>query len=321
MRSDPPERQAGVLRLSCSPRALAAAAVYAAAYGFSLSRLSSAPGFETGAALAVMLGFGLGFSLAAWAATLGTVPQAVPVGNPRVGMAAISAYLVVFAVLFLGWGLSALRAVVTAEPLQSVAVLAAKLVVSVLIPAWLFTRLGRSWREQLAPKSLGPGAGRVLVVMGVLLLALQLTVGRGAGRIAALDVPVPVILALTPLAFAWMCLEAGLPEEFLFRALFQSNAAAWLRSETAGVVAMALVFGLAHAPGYVLRGAYAMEGMAAAPDPLSAAAYSIAVVSPIGLMFGVLWARTRNLWLVVLLHGWADLVPNLAPFIETWTGR
>ena len=106
-------------------------------------------------------------------------------------------------------------------------------------------------------------------------------------------------------------------EEFLFRALFQARAAAWLRSETAGIAAMALAFALAHAPGYVLRGAHAMEGMAQAPSPLTAAAYAIVVVSPVALMFGVLWARTRNLWLVVVLHGWGDLVPNLASFVHT----
>jgi membrane protease YdiL (CAAX protease family) len=60
--------------------------------------------------------------------------------------------------------------------------------------------------------------------------------------------------------------------------------------------------------------------MAQAPTPLTAAAYSIVVVSPTGLMFGVLWARTRNLWLLALLHGWGDLVPNLAPFVQTWLG-
>jgi hypothetical protein len=42
------------------------------------------------------------------------------------------------------------------------------------------------------------------------------------------------------------------------------------------------------------------------------------VVSPVGLAFGVLWSRTRSLALVVVLHGWADLVPNLAGFVRTW---
>ena len=36
------------------------------------------------------------------------------------------------------------------------------------------------------------------------------------------------------------------------------------------------------------------------------------------LMFGVLWARTRSLALVVLVHGFTDLIPNLAPFVKTW---
>ncbi len=84
---------------------------------------------------------------------------------------------------------------------------------------------------------------------------------------------------------------------------------------------MAALFGLAHAPGYVLRGRHLMEGMGKAPDILTAAAYSIAVVSPIGLMFGVLWKRTRNLWLLVFLHGWTDLLPNLADFIRAWTSH
>jgi membrane protease YdiL (CAAX protease family) len=83
---------------------------------------------------------------------------------------------------------------------------------------------------------------------------------------------------------------------------------------------MAVLFGLAHAPGYVLRGGHAAEGMAIAPDPLAAMAYAIVVVSPIGFMFGVLWTRTRSLGLVVLLHGFTDVVPNLAPFARTWFG-
>ena len=74
------------------------------------------------------------------------------------------------------------------------------------------------------------------------------------------------------------------------------------------------------APGYVLRGGHVAEGMAIAPDPLTAAAYAVVVVSPIGFLFGVLWARTRSFGLVVLLHGFTDLVPNLASFARTWFG-
>ena len=62
-----------------------------------------------------------------------------------------------------------------------------------------------------------------------------------------------------------------------------------------------------------------MEGVASA-TPAWAIAYSIAMVAPAGVAFGVLWARTRSLGLVVLVHGSVDLLPQLAPFIRAWHG-
>ncbi len=82
-----------------------------------------------------------------------------------------------------------------------------------------------------------------------------------------------------------------------------------------------MLFGLAHAPGLYLRGAHAMEGLSDPPTLAWAVAYSVAVISPAGLLFGTLWARTRSLGLVVLLHGHMDLLPNLAPFIRDWGAR
>jgi hypothetical protein len=174
----------------------------------------------------------------------------------------------------------------------------------------------------------------VAIVVYVLLLGMSLArlvprPGFAAGEAAA----GMIVFGLALSAAAWAATAGASPRPivvrhagrelaaitaYLFRAAFQARAAAWLRSEVAAIVAMAVLFGLAHAPGYVLRGAHAMEGFAEAPDPLTAAAYSIVVVSPVGLAFGVLWARTRSLTLVVLLHGWGDLVPNLAPFVRAW---
>jgi membrane protease YdiL (CAAX protease family) len=286
----------------------------------SLGRLGSRPGFAAGEALAGMVVFGLLFSLVALGVTRGATPRPVEVRRPGRELAAVTAYLVVFAVGFLGWGLSALRAAVPGEPQQSVVLLVAKLAAMVLAPALVLVAMGHGGRELLRFHRPDRVERRALLVMGVLLLLLQLVAGRGPKLIEALPQPAWAIALAAPFALAWMCLEAGLTEEFLFRVAFQTRAAAWLRSETAGLVAMAVLFGLAHAPGYVLRGAHAMEGFASAPDPLTAAAYSIVVVSPIGLAFGVLWSRTRSLLLVVFLHGWTDLVPNLAEFVRTWSG-
>lgn len=307
-----------------SPPALAAIVLYALLYAGALAVLGRDPGFEAGESLGVLLVFGLGFSAIAWAATRGVTPASHPVDRPARETGAILGYLAVFAVLGLGLGLSWVKSAAPDGRIEETAVTLFKLATMVALPAWLFMRLGYSPRELFGAMSRGAYANkqlvRALLIMALMLLLLQLVLGQGPKRIAALEQPGWLIALAVPLTFAWMTIEAGLTEEFLFRVLLQTRLAAWLRSETAAILSMSVLFGLAHAPGYVLRGGHLMEGMAGAPDPLTAAAYSIAVVSPIGIMFGVLWARTRSLLLVVLLHGWTDTIPGLAPFVRTWFG-
>jgi uncharacterized protein len=307
--------------MTWSPRAAAAIAAYAVLYAGSLAWLARVPGFEAGESLATLLVFGLGFSLVAWLATRGFTLTPRPVREPARESVAVALYLAAFALLVLGWGFTWVREAVPDGRAEDLAMLALKLATMVLLPGLLFVQLGYRWSDLLGEPRFGARHWRVLLVIGALLLALQLLVGRGPATIAALPHPHWQVAMAAPFALAWLTLEAGLTEEFLFRALLQSRLAAWLRSPTAGLVGMAVLFGLAHAPGYVLRGAHAAEGIAATPDALTAAAYAIAVVSPIGFLFGVLWLRTRSLWLVVLLHGWTDLVPNLAPFVRTWIGE
>jgi uncharacterized protein len=108
----------------------------------------------------------------------------------------------------------------------------------------------------------------------------------------------------------------GGAREFLFRAVLQSRLAALLRSPTAGVVAAALLFALAHVPGLYLRGGPGVDGWSS--DPLQVVAYTIAALSPLGVIFGIIYMRTKSLLLVVLLHGLFDVLPNLADFIRIW---
>ncbi len=291
---------------------------YASLYVLSLWQLQQSPTIEAGEMLAVLLIFGLGFSLLAFVASIRVQVTSLPVRQPASETGAIALFLLAFAVLFLGWGLSAIKTGVPEGRLQETIVVLAKLFSMVLLPMLVLRRFGYGWRDLTGGFQNGRGHTRVLIIMAVALLTLQLTIGRGPKQIAALGEPVWLIALMAVPALIWMTLEAGLTEEFLFRVLLQTRLAAWFRSETAAIVLMALIFGLVHAPGYVLRDAHLMEGMSGAPELLAALAYSIVVVSPIGLMFGVLWARTRNFWLLVLLHGWTDLLPNLAPFIKTW---
>ena len=146
---------------------------------------------------------------------------------------------------------------------------------------------------------------------------MQLVLGRGALRIREAGMTPAQIAVAAPLAFLYLCLEVGLVEEFFFRVLVQERIAAASGSDAAAVFAASVLFGLAHAPGLYLRGAGAFEGFAGPPSLLLSVAYSIVVMSVAGLFLGTLWARTRNLLLVVAVHAAADLVPQLVDVSRT----
>ncbi len=243
-----------------SPRALGAVAVYALVYTGSLVVLARNPSFEAGESLGTLLIFGVLFAFVAWLATVGIVPREAPVRVPGREMLAITGYLALFAVVVLGWLFTVVRDAVADGRAEAVAILVVKLVTMVALPAWLFTRFGYSWRELLGLHRFDGKHWRALAIMAVLLLALQLVVGQGPKRLAALTEPTWVIAVAAPVALVWMTIEAGLTEELLFRVLLQTRASAWFRSEAAGVVAMALLFAVAHAPGIVMRGQHVMEG-------------------------------------------------------------
>lgn len=76
--------------------------------------------------------------------------------------------------------------------------------------------------------------------------------------------------------------------------------------------------GLAHAPGFIFRQAGTAEGLGPNPTALDAIAYLIVVLAVTGILFGVIWARTKNLTALMLVHAAGDLLPNFATFIKTW---
>src|SRR5262249_23928141 len=158
----------------------------------------------------------------------------------------------------------------------------------------------------------------MLLVVGGVLLAFQFFFGNGAAPIRQGEITASPLLLGLSLGFAWLSVEVGLVEEFFFRALVQSRLAAWFKSEVSGVVLMSLVFGLAHAPGFIFRGAGMVEGLGANPTALEATAYSIVVLAVSGILFGVMWARTKSLMALMLLHAAGDLLPNFAEFVKVW---
>jgi membrane protease YdiL (CAAX protease family) len=119
---------------------------------------------------------------------------------------------------------------------------------------------------------------------------------------------------IAPMALVWLAIQVGLVEEYFFRAVLQTRLEQALRSPAGGIALGAILFGLTHAPGMYLRTAATQEALGAHPSLLLVIGYSIVVLSPSGIFFGVLWSRTRSLALVVVLHAVTDLVPHLLPF-------
>jgi membrane protease YdiL (CAAX protease family) len=158
----------------------------------------------------------------------------------------------------------------------------------------------------------------VIVGMSLVLVVFQSVAGRGLRDIAEAHVPGETLLLGMPLVFLWLVLEVGVVEEFFFRVLLQSRLSAALRSELGGIVLMSLIFGLVHAPGLYLRTSVTQEGLAAHPSFLMAVGYSIVITSVAGFFLGVLWARTRNFLVLILVHAATDLLPNTLPTLRAF---
>lgn len=260
---------------------------------------------------------GVGFSTLAWLLTRRSEQLPFEVKKPGTECSLI-AFCLVVVVFFLTWGIDALKINVQREPWQMLDMLGAKLALFVLIPFLLFQAFGKYKISELMPASFEPKHLRAALWMSLVLILFQTSFGRGVSEIRHSGLPLWAVAVGLPFAYIWLLLEVGLVEEFFFRVLLQSRLSALLGSEVAGIVLMALLFGLAHAPGLHFRSAATLEGLAPHPSWLAAIGYSIAVISIAGIFMGILWVRTRNLLVVTLVHAAGDLLPNLVQFVRAW---
>ena len=292
-----------------------------------LAALSRRPEFSLSDALMELLIFGVGFSLIACWTTARARPLVVaqhPTPREMLGLAAyvltLSAYLALGPQTIDSWlppdwiAYDRIRFFVT---------LIKKLIVFVVVPFALFGPLcGYALRDfgwqRAGFRELFRSHLPVVLVCSAAILTFQYFLGGGAAPLREGKFNAHQLILGLPLCFAWLAIEAGLVEEFFFRALLQSRLSAWFRSEVTGVVLMALLFGLAHAPGFIFRHAGIVEGLGANPSALDAIAYSIVTLAVGGIFFGIIWARTRNLAALIIIHAATDLFPNLSDFVRTW---
>jgi uncharacterized protein len=260
--------------------------------------------------------FGAALPLLGIALTRRAVPPPVPVARPTLELCALLVFLAIYAVGFLGWGMSATRAALPAGREQELLVLAVKLLVHVAAPALLLAALGAKVAPLFNSGLKAPGFWLPLLVLGAVILGLLCVVSPALSEIEALHASAATLAWAAPATFLWLAIEAGLCEEFLFRAVLQTRLAAVLKTEAGAVVTGAVLFALAHVPGLYLRGHPGVDGYSS--DPVQVIAFTIGVLSPVAVLFGTLWARTRSLLLIVLLHAAVDVLPNMPEFIHTW---
>lgn len=160
--------------------------------------------------------------------------------------------------------------------------------------------------------------GIILFTMALTILLFQFFLGNGAKPIREGLLTSKQLIIGLPLFYVWLIFEVGLVEEFFFRSVLQSRFAAVTKSEIGGIFLSGLFFGLAHAPGFYLRGSGILDNLGTNPSLFMSIGYSILVLSVAGFFLAIIWSRTRNLWLVMAVHAFVDLLPGISEFINNW---
>ena len=192
---------------------------YLALYAATLALLVRFEHFEVVEPLLILAVVGGAFTLIAWLLTCNSEP--LPIAEPRGG---VPWYLFVVAA-FTTWGLGA---VTVSQPLHDIVVLLAKVAVFVAIPWLIFDRASLPLRFNRRDVFIALG-------MSTVLLVFQFFFGRGAHEIANAHLSPAGLASAFVFGFVWLCLEAGLVEEYFFRRLVQTGLESLTRSRVGGI--------------------------------------------------------------------------------------
>ena len=296
-------------------------------YFASLAILFQSDKYEVEEAIFALVIIGFFFSGVAWLATKWAKPLEFAINPSAKEMLFVAGYIG-FVFLYLIFGVSLIDSLLPKSWLASeqfvfVFKIIKKLLVFVIIPYFLFKNLfyysAKDFgfrREALTEffKSHLP----VVIAVSIFMLLLQYFIGNGAKQIRNGEFSSQQILIALPVCFISLFFEVGLVEEFFYRVFLQSRFAAFFKSEVAGIVIVGLIFAVSHAPGMIFRQSGEVDGLGDAPHAWEAVTFTIAVISLISIMFGIIWIRTRNLLALMVIHAMTDLLPNLTEFIKIW---
>lgn len=116
--------------------------------------------------------------------------------------------------------------------------------------------------------------------------------------------------AFTLLVAACIPFSAAFPEELFYRVIFQSLLERHF-GRVRGILTTAALFSLSHLPSRFILAA-GVEGRAG--NFASVLEGTLIPVFILGLVFGFLWSRYRNVFLLIALHYGIDFLPNMSSF-------
>jgi membrane protease YdiL (CAAX protease family) len=187
----------------------------------------------------------------------------------------------------------------------------------VMVPAGLLMRVrGGRLALRATLRSVGftrkglKEALRVAAIVGPLTLPVVYVVGKQQRAAIEMMLRQPLqAMASFPVSFALALLTAGMVEEFFFRGVLQSRLTSYHGSKWRGlVIASLLFFGLFHLPM-----AYYSPYEPTHCNLVWALASVIVEQGTMGILLGVLWARTHNLAAPLLIHALINALAWTAP--------
>ncbi|SDF26337.1 CPBP family intramembrane glutamic endopeptidase [Sporomusa acidovorans] len=186
-------------------------------------------------------------------------------------------------------------------------VLFAKIIFLLVVPLFIYCNRGYhlssllQWKFQSKEKN---------VIATVFFLTVGLLINHSYLR-RIIDVRDHINIMMVLISFFIPLLTAAIPEEIFYRVILQTRIEE-LFGSTIGVVCSSIAFALFHFPSrFILSND--MEGVAG--NVLSVMMGTVFPVFIVGLIFGLLWSKFKNMYLLIALHAGIDFFPQLADLL------
>ncbi|CQR75186.1 CAAX amino terminal protease self- immunity [Sporomusa ovata DSM 2662] len=183
----------------------------------------------------------------------------------------------------------------------------AKIIFLLIIPIFIYCNRGYNLSSLLQWKFQSKGKNTIATA---LFLTLGLLINHNyLPRIIEVKDHINIMMVL--ISFLIPLLTAAIPEEIFYRVILQTRIEK-LFGRTIGIFCSSIAFSLFHFPSRFFL-SNDMEGVAG--NVLSVMMGTVFPIFIAGLIFGLLWSKFKNMYLLIALHAGIDFFPQLADLL------